>query len=58
LTAAHNKIRHGGMSISGACFETKYRNPSHFSGLFKHRFGYAQTKQERNAACSEKKPPE
>jgi AraC-like DNA-binding protein len=43
LTVAHDKIRNDGMNVSDACFETGFKNLSHFSRVFKQRFGYAPT---------------
>jgi AraC-like DNA-binding protein len=43
LKIAHDKIRNGGMRVSDACFEVGFKNLSHFSRVFKQRFGYAPT---------------
>ena len=44
LEAAHDKIRNEGKKVSDICFEVGFKNLSHFSRVFKERFGYAPTK--------------
>jgi AraC-like DNA-binding protein len=44
LKVAHDKIRSDGMRVSDACFEVGFKNLSHFSRVFKQRFGYSPTK--------------
>jgi AraC-like DNA-binding protein len=44
LKMAHFKICNEGMKVSDACFEVGFKNLSHFSRIFKQRFGYAPTK--------------
>jgi AraC-like DNA-binding protein len=44
LKVAHDKIREDGKKVSDVCFEVGFKNLSHFSRVFKERFGYAPTK--------------
>jgi AraC-like DNA-binding protein len=41
LKVAHDKIRNGGMRVSDVCFEVGFKNLSHFSRVFKQRFGFS-----------------
>jgi AraC-like DNA-binding protein len=44
LKVAHDKIRNDGKKVSDVCFEVGFKNLSHFSRVFKERFGYTPTK--------------
>jgi AraC-like DNA-binding protein len=44
LKVAHDKICTEGKKISDVCFEVGFKNRSHFSRIFKQRFGYSPRK--------------
>jgi AraC-like DNA-binding protein len=45
LETAQQKLRNSDKKVSDVCFEVGFKNLSHFSRIFKQRFGYAPMKQ-------------
>ena len=43
LEAAHELIRKGGRKVSEICFEVGFKNLSHFSKIYKEKYGISPT---------------
>ena len=43
LEAAYNLIRQGGANITEICYQVGFKNLSHFSKIFKEKYGVAPT---------------